>query len=345
MIFVSHASKDMKIATALCRGLEQRGVGCWISSRDIAPGANYQDAIDRAIRAARAMVLVFTGNANDSPEILKELSLASAYRVVVIPVRAEDVLPTGAFKYELSTRQWIDLFDHWDQALEKVAEQVGRIAPREDTGDNPPAMGRGTGKTVRRRAVAAAVLAVLCGVGGLAAYVIETNHGPALRSTPAMLSRGQVDAMLTRLDLYDARQNGGGRGVRHRYKAVVIGDAVVIADRATGLMWQKAGSHQGMPLAATGPYVDRLNAGKYAGFTGWRLPTLEEAMSLNEPQAFADYHIAPEFVGGSNASFIWTSDRSADGQRGFVVYYYDGILAAESPDLNAYVRAVRHLSP
>ena len=62
------------------------------------------------------MVLVFSRNANDSAEIKKELALASEYRIIVIPVRAEDIVPTGAFKYELATRQWVDLFANWEQA-------------------------------------------------------------------------------------------------------------------------------------------------------------------------------------------------------------------------------------
>ena len=139
MIFISHSSKDHKVAMTICRGLEARGVSCWISSRDIAPGGNYQESIDTAIRAARAMILVFTGSANDSAEIKKELALASSYKIVVIPVRAEDIAPTGAFKYELITRQWIDLFDDWEQALERLVEQINRIAAPGGGGGGPGA--------------------------------------------------------------------------------------------------------------------------------------------------------------------------------------------------------------
>ena len=59
---------------------------------------------------ARAMVLVFSEAANNSDEIKKELSLASRYHVPVLALRIEDVEPSDAFAYELSTRQWIDAF-------------------------------------------------------------------------------------------------------------------------------------------------------------------------------------------------------------------------------------------
>ena len=109
-LFVSFASANTKKALDLCASLEARGIACWISCRDVAPAENYQEAIVRAIHAARAMVLVFSKAANSSDEIKKELSLASRDRIPVIAVRIEKVQPTDAFAYELSTRQWIDAF-------------------------------------------------------------------------------------------------------------------------------------------------------------------------------------------------------------------------------------------
>ena len=119
-IFVSSSSKDAKIASSICMALEARGHRCWMSSRDVKPGENYQGAIVRAIRDAGVMVMVFSTNANNSDEIKKELALASQSRLLVIPVRAEDVLPSEDFTYELATRQWIDLFDNWERAIEQL---------------------------------------------------------------------------------------------------------------------------------------------------------------------------------------------------------------------------------
>jgi hypothetical protein len=70
-VFVSYATADRKQALALCKAIEKRGTDCWISTRDVAPGENYQEAIVRSIRDARAMVLVFSSAANDSDEIKK----------------------------------------------------------------------------------------------------------------------------------------------------------------------------------------------------------------------------------------------------------------------------------
>ncbi|HEV2122027.1 MAG TPA: toll/interleukin-1 receptor domain-containing protein, partial [Chloroflexota bacterium] len=88
-VFISYATADKKEALAVCSAVERRGTRCWISCRDVEPGENYQEAIVRAIREARAMVLVFSGAANNSDEIKKELSLVSRHRIPVIALRIE----------------------------------------------------------------------------------------------------------------------------------------------------------------------------------------------------------------------------------------------------------------
>jgi len=123
-IFISHAGQDLKVANTLCRALEGRGFKCWISGRDILPGENFQVAIVRAIRAARIMLLVFTGNSNNSEEMTKELALASQHRLIVIPLRIEDVTPNEAFSYEFATRQWIDFFADWEAAMDQLSLRI-----------------------------------------------------------------------------------------------------------------------------------------------------------------------------------------------------------------------------
>jgi formylglycine-generating enzyme required for sulfatase activity len=138
-VFISHSSRDVKIARGICEAIESRGVACWISGRDVGPGENYGDAIVDAIERAQAMVLVFSSNANNSQEIKKELALASQHRVAVIPVRVEDITPSQAFRYELATRQWIDMFVDWDQALKKLTDKIVAIQGiGRPEGDAPP---------------------------------------------------------------------------------------------------------------------------------------------------------------------------------------------------------------
>jgi tetratricopeptide (TPR) repeat protein len=130
-VFISYASVNRTEALKVCEAIEGRGTECWISMRDVPPGANYQEAIVQSIRDARAMVLVFSKAANNSDEIKKELSLASRYRVPVITLRIEDVQPSDAFAYELSTRQWIDAFEDWDRSIDALTSRIRQISDAE----------------------------------------------------------------------------------------------------------------------------------------------------------------------------------------------------------------------
>lgn len=124
-IFISFASQDRKVATTLCSSLESRGFNCWISTRDILPGENFQTSIVQAIRRAKIMLLVFTANSNNSQEMTKELAIASQQKLIVIPLRVEDVAPSDAFAYEFATRQWIDLFADWEFAVDQLSQRIG----------------------------------------------------------------------------------------------------------------------------------------------------------------------------------------------------------------------------
>jgi hypothetical protein len=134
-IFISYSSRDRNTALTICQALENRGLSCWISCRDIGPGENFQVSIVHAIRAAKVMVVVFSANANNSEQIKKELVLAGQSQLVVIPVRVEDITPDEAFAYELATRQWIDLFLDWEGAIERL---VGQLAAMGDVASGSP---------------------------------------------------------------------------------------------------------------------------------------------------------------------------------------------------------------
>lgn len=122
--FICFSSKDEAAAREIVKFLEDEDLKCWISSRDVPPGQNYQETIVRALESARCVVFVFSENSSRSGEIKKELSLAGSFEAPVFPVRLSPVTPSGALRYELATRQWIDLFRDRQEALRKLAETI-----------------------------------------------------------------------------------------------------------------------------------------------------------------------------------------------------------------------------
>ena len=91
--FISYASKDKPTADAVCAALEDAQIRCWIAPRDILPGSDWSASIIDALDHCRVMILIFSGNANDSQQICNEVVHAVHRGVPVIPVRIEDIPP------------------------------------------------------------------------------------------------------------------------------------------------------------------------------------------------------------------------------------------------------------
>jgi tetratricopeptide (TPR) repeat protein len=201
-VFVSYATADRKRALAVCEAIEDRGTGCWISTRDVAPGENYQEAIVHAIRNARAVVLVFSEAANSSNEIKKEVSLASRYEVPVIALRLKDIEPSDAFAYELSTRQWIDAFAGWDKAIDLLVGRIGQLSKAEKVGSPAAAAAPHPSPVASRHWMAIAALAgLLCLVVAGAAWwrlrpAPAAAHGMTVRLSGFQLLSADLPATL-----------------------------------------------------------------------------------------------------------------------------------------------------
>ncbi|MBD3255140.1 MAG: DUF1566 domain-containing protein [Candidatus Lokiarchaeota archaeon] len=162
-----------------------------------------------------------------------------------------------------------------------------------------------------------------------------------LRSTAESLTEEDVKTMIKKHDFYDRYTNKTGRGFKNDYDVKTINGDAVVVDRATGLMWQQGGPSNYGRYKDTKKDIDELNMNRFAGYDDWRLPTLEEAMSLMEPERYnSGLHIDPVF--DSMQRWIWTADAIISERRQWVVYFYYGYC--DYDDLNyssLYVRAVR----
>jgi hypothetical protein len=127
-VFISYSSKDKPTADATCAVLEQRGIRCWMAPRDITPGADWGESIVEAIHSSRALVLLFSQNANLSPQIKREVERAVNKGLPVIPLRIENVMPAKSLEYFLSTPHWLDAFTPpLEQHLNYLADVIRHI--------------------------------------------------------------------------------------------------------------------------------------------------------------------------------------------------------------------------
>jgi TIR domain len=152
-IFICFSSKDEALAREIVDFLETEGLKCWISSRDVPPGHNYQERIVQALEEARGIVFLFSEFSSRSGEIKKELSIGGSLDRPVFPLRLSPITPSGALRYELATRQWIDFFPDRQHALVRLADAIKRdfaarqwagndASPAEPVATAPPRLGR-----------------------------------------------------------------------------------------------------------------------------------------------------------------------------------------------------------
>jgi len=168
---------------------------------------------------------------------------------------------------------------------------------------------------------------------------IKTTEPRLFRSKPRTLTEKQVNEMLKEKGFFDSDRNPKGLGFKNNYEVQKNGEVVV--DHASGLTWQQSGfSHWwSMPYKKAFAYIGVLNAEKFAGYSDWRLPTLEEAMSLMETkQLNGTLFIDPKF--SKKQKRIWTSDKNSP-SRIWVVNFDLGLCRPGHFDGDCFVRAVR----
>jgi hypothetical protein len=116
----------------------------------------------------------------------------------------------------------------------------------------------------------------------------------------------------------------------------------IVIDHATGLMWQKSGSTESLAYTDAQKYVEKLNRQKFAGYNDWRLPTVEELLSLVELERQSnDLFINPVF--DERQRWVWSVDkrRINDESSSESAWYVDFDKGLVHLLVLSYVRCVR----
>lgn len=107
-----------------------------------------------------------------------------------------------------------------------------------------------------------------------------TGEVVRLPEGPSFVQDEEIADVVKSRDFFDAEHNPGGSFAN---VFVAGSEPEVVIDQRTGLMWQRRGIDIGS-LRLVQRQVEVLNKEKFAGFSDWRLPSLEEALSLLEPE-------------------------------------------------------------
>ena len=186
----------------------------------------------------------------------------------------------------------------------------------------------------------------------IAALLKTTDKVPPKRQVLSFQSGTRLRAVYRSIGMDDIAESFKklGFGVRGRIRAIsgdfpneyeklAYGGDHVILDRSTGLMWHPNGSENTLDYFSALEWIDSLNEQKYGGHSDWRMPTVEEAMSIIETEKRnGDLFIDPLFSGVQGV--IWTGDGFYPG-RLWLIRLYRASIADDLKVHLGWVRPVR----
>ncbi|MDZ7290268.1 MAG: TIR domain-containing protein [candidate division KSB1 bacterium] len=328
-IFISYAWENQSFARQLQESFREAGAEVFVDYTGIKAGESLPSRISAALRWCDTLVLLWSQHAATSHWVELEWTSGIALNLHLIPCRL-DKTPLPEI---LWGKRYIDFTD-FDRGFEELLAAVGleKAAPvslsqSDVVVSTPPEQP----KTKR---------------------VAKPVASPSFRQ-PSITLRAQpqeeltpqaVKTMLKQYDFYCAYSgwnkewsNPQGQGIKHAFDLQQEGKVVV--DHATGLMWQQSGSSNYMIYANAEKYIRDLNNKLLAGYNDWRLPTLEEAMSLMEPKKHGELYIDPIF--DHNQRWIWTADKESAGRAWYVNFVGGACGPVDGGYDVSFVRAVR----
>lgn len=121
MVFISYGSCDRQIAEELTHYLEQHGIKCWITLRDLTSG-NFSGEITRALRACEAMVVICSNQSCKSEHVKNEVTIAFNQRKHIVPYLLDENPFDDDLEYFLSLKQHIKTRGSREKDYEMVAK-------------------------------------------------------------------------------------------------------------------------------------------------------------------------------------------------------------------------------
>lgn len=146
----------------------------------------------------------------------------------------------------------------------------------------------------------------------------------------------ELPGIIQKHNFFDCRLNQNGSFSNY---LVDNNDTLTVTDKVTGLMWQRGGCDL-TSIRKMNRYIKRQNETRFGGYDDWRLPTIEEALSLMEHEVnHKDLHIHPCF--SKEQPFIFLAGQRQPGGYWFCDYKQGTIFWASGTIPGGFGRMCR----
>jgi hypothetical protein len=343
-VFISYSQEDNETARKLASDLKSAGTEIWIDHARIDGGDNLPERIGEACEWCDMLLLLWSANAAGSYWVKQEWSTGVSLEKRVIPCLLDDTQlpPILRPKRHCDFRQYETGYRDLCRTLKVKPGQKTDVEKKKKTGRKKE-LNKQKAKTRVKETENKIKPPEQKKVKQTIVAPPKNRVSLVFRSQPTVLSSEQVEAMLKKHGFFDRDWNKDGRGFNHKYETKTIKGNKIVFDYISDLMWQESGSMEYMTFDKSVKWIADLNDKGFAGFCNWRLPTLEEAMSLMEPEKKnGDLYLDPVF--NKTQRWIWTSDRVQGESWAWIVSFVSGPCYSDHFDFsNYYVRAVRSI--
>ncbi|MCI0515346.1 TIR domain-containing protein [candidate division KSB1 bacterium] len=326
-VFISHSWEDNATSRQIAEYLKSNGAEIWIDYARISGGESLPDKMNEGLEWCDTLVLIWTKAAAASYYVKLEWQCALTAQKVIIPclldyTKLPLILGSKLYiQFHNPETDYFELARALNLSIKKEAPKIEAVPERQPTTRPVQKLPAASKKTIAVKA-------------------------PLFRSESRTMSEQDVQVILKKHDFYcgeydwsKAYCNPNGRGFKHQYQTQTIQGDQLVLDQASGLMWQQGGSNKYMEYEPAKKWIADLNQQGYAGYKDWRLPTLEEAMSLMErEEKNGDLYIDPVF--DNTQRYIWTTDPVVGSAAAWVVCFLFGSCYPNYL-LSYCVRAVR----
>jgi len=131
-IFISYSRKDSEQALLLAELLTSAGLSCWIDTQGIDLATSWSGEIVDAIYNCKAFIVLLSPSSASSPNVAKEIALASERQKKILPLDLEAIELPREFAYQLAGIQRAPMsnIDSIIRALSKLGlEATGAPQP------------------------------------------------------------------------------------------------------------------------------------------------------------------------------------------------------------------------
>lgn len=123
-LFISYSSKDVVVAEELRSLLEKAGIKCWIAPHSIPVGSDYTEVIVDAIEKSSGVVLLLSGNSQDSKWVPKELDIAISSEKVIFPIHIDRTEIIKKIYFRLTDSQVIEAGGNIESIFGELVDAV-----------------------------------------------------------------------------------------------------------------------------------------------------------------------------------------------------------------------------